>query len=248
MTPDITIFISCYNERETVVPTIETLVRALRRLSATWEMLVIDDCSSDDSVQTIERFQQSQPALPLALVRHDVNRGIGYSIFEAARLARGRYFWCVAGDNPVPEDTCARLFAQLGAADIIIPDVTRYVGRSLFRRMVSDVYGILVRLASGSKVKYFNGSSIYLREQFLRHADIPAGFGYSAEMITSLENDGCTYIEVPVLYNDHSAGTSTALNFRNFREVAAMLGRLLSRRLGRSSMTVASAKLISGRH
>src|SRR5947209_7538204 len=179
MTPDITVFISCYNERDSIVPTIATLVRALKRLAIDWEVLIIDDCSQDGSAAVVEEFMHSQLALPIRLFRHDVNRGLGATIFEAARLARGRYFWCVAGDNPVPEETCATLFAQLGRADIIIPYVIRYAGRTIFRRVLSDSYGMLVRLVSASKIKYFNGSSIYLREQFLKHSDIPQGFAYS---------------------------------------------------------------------
>src|SRR5262249_51684217 len=158
----------------------------------------------------------TRPELPIRLLRHDANQGLGRTIFEAARLARGKYFWCVAGDNPVPEETCARLFAQLGRGDIIIPYVVRYEGRTFFRRALSDSYGMLVRFLSGSKVRYFNGSSIYLREQFLRHSDIPQGFAYSAEMIISLIGDGSTYVEVAVIYNDRSSGTSTALSLRNF--------------------------------
>src|SRR2546430_151631 len=94
MNPDITIFISCYNERDSIVPTIETLSRALTRVGIDWELLVIDDCSQDGSAGVVEEFMRSQADLPIRLVRHDVNRGLGSTIFEAARLARGKYFWC----------------------------------------------------------------------------------------------------------------------------------------------------------
>src|SRR5262249_1773960 len=232
MNPDITIFVSCYNERDSIIPTIETLLRALARVRIDWELLLIDDCSQDESAAVVEQFIRTHPDLPIRLLRHAANQGLGRTIFEAARLARGKYFWCVAGDNPVPEATCATLFAQLGRADIIIPYVTRYQGRTLFRRVLSDSYGMLVRLASGAKVKYFNGSSIYLREQFLKHSDIPHGFAYSAEMIITLINEGSTYVEVPVLYNDRSSGASTAVSLRNFFDVAGLFARLIARRLG----------------
>jgi glycosyltransferase involved in cell wall biosynthesis len=248
MAPDITIFVSCYNERSSVVPTIEAVRCALSRCGLAAELLVIDDCSLDDSVQILQEFIGSHPNVPVRLLRHAVNRGLAYTIFEAARLARGRYFWCVAGDNPVPEETCATLLAHVGKADIVIPYVMRYEGRGAVRRVLSESYGILVRLVSGSRIRYFNGSSIYLREQFLKHSDIPASFAYSAEMLITLVSEGASYVEVPVLYNERSSGKSTALSLRNFLDIAGLFGRLLWRRMGLAPPALAERKLLSDRN
>jgi glycosyltransferase involved in cell wall biosynthesis len=203
---------------------------ALARLSLAWEILVIDDRSSDDSVAVVEAYLHRHRDLPIRLHRHDVNRGLGSTIFEAARLAGGRYFWCVAGDNPVPMETCFTLLGRVGKADIIIPHVVRYMGRTIFRRVVSRTYGTLVRLASGSTVRYFNGSSIYPREKFLAAQSVTRGFAYSAEMILFLIDQGCTYLEVPVLYTERQSGKTTAFSWRNFRDVAAFFDRLVRRR------------------
>jgi glycosyltransferase involved in cell wall biosynthesis len=230
MGPEITIFVSCYNERHSIVPTIETVWRALTRLQLSAEILVIDDCSSDDSAEVVAAFAEKNPAVPLRLIRHAQNEGLAATIFEAARLARGKYFWCVAGDNPVPEQTCTTLLGELAKADIIIPYVVEYAGRSALRRGLSDAYGTLVRLVSGSGIRYFNGSSIYLREQFLKHSDIPHGFGYSAEMLIALTGAGASFLELAVRYNDRSSGKSTALGWSNFFEIGGMLLRLLRRR------------------
>ena len=230
MGPEITIFISCYNERDSVVPTIETVWRALSRLRLSSEILVIDDCSSDGSADVVAAFITRNPAIPVRLIRHAQNQGLAATIFEAARLGRGKHFWCVAGDNPVPEETCTALLAELGKADIIIPYVVAYAGRGTLRRALSDSYGMLVRLASGSKIRYFNGSSIYLREQFLRHSYIPHGFGYSAEMMIALTNEGASYVELAVHYNERSSGTSHAIGWRNFLDITGMFLRVLCRR------------------
>ena len=203
---------------------------ALVRLSLAWEILVIDDVSSDDSVAVVEAYQRAHPDLPIKLHRHETNRGLGATIFEAARLAEGRYFWCVAGDNPVPMETCFTLLGRVGKADIIIPYVVRYVGRTIFRRVVSRAYGTLVRLASGSPIRYFNGSSIYPRETFLAAQSVTRGFAYSAEMILYLIDNGCSYIEVPVLYTERQTGKTTAFSLRNFGDVSGFFLRLLRRR------------------
>jgi hypothetical protein len=90
---------------------------------------------------------------------------------------------------------------------------------------------MLVRLVSGSRIRYFNGSSIYVREQFLTHSDIPHGFGYSAEMLIALTTEGASHVELPVHYNERSSGKSHALGWHNFFEIAGMFLRLLRGRL-----------------
>ena len=232
MAPEITIFISCYNERESIVPTLETVCMALSHSPLSWEVLVIDDRSSDDSVAMIESFTRAHPNLPVRTHFHETNKGIGWTVFEAARLAQGRCFWYVAGDNPVPPDTCATLISYVGKADIIIPNITDFVGRSWFRECVSRLYALLVRIVSGCPVRYYNGSSIYRREDFIAFAERNAGFAYSAEVIVTLINRGCSYIEVPVHYHERTTGKSTAINAKNFGDVARFFGRQLKRRFG----------------
>jgi glycosyltransferase involved in cell wall biosynthesis len=247
MAPQITIFVSSFDEEASIRPTIETVWRVVSRLHLSSEILVIDDCSTDHSAAVVAMFISSNPSVPVRLIRHTVNQGLPATIFEAARLARGKYFWCVAGDNSVPEETCTALLAELGKADIIIPHVVQYAGRSAFRRTLSSAYSLLVRLVSGSKIRYFNGSSMYLREQFLNHSQIPHGFGYSAEMLIALTDAGFSYIEVPVYYNDRTSGTSTAVSMRNFLDIAGLFLRLLRRRFRINRAAMPESKLLSDR-
>jgi glycosyltransferase involved in cell wall biosynthesis len=110
---DITVFISCYNEKDSIVPTMESVSGALAQLPLASEILVIDDNSTDESVAVVEALMRTHPALPIRLERHDINRGLGYTIFEAARHAQGKHFWCVAGDNPVSKETCVALLSRI---------------------------------------------------------------------------------------------------------------------------------------
>ncbi|HTV30911.1 MAG TPA: glycosyltransferase, partial [Xanthobacteraceae bacterium] len=88
------------------------MAAALSQTGMSWEIIVTDDKSRDDSVETIRRFLAANPELPIRFNIHEVNKGFVPSIFEAVRLARGQYFWQVAGDNNVDTDTAARLLSH----------------------------------------------------------------------------------------------------------------------------------------
>jgi hypothetical protein len=59
------------------------------------------------------------------------------------------------------------------------------------------------------------------------------GFGFQADMITRLLDEGFSYIEVPVTAQERTKGSSKALTLRNFFSVAHTLVDLFIRRIGR---------------
>jgi glycosyltransferase involved in cell wall biosynthesis len=80
------------NEEESVGDYIERAETLLRSLTDDFELILIDDGSTDRTAEIVERYQQTRPWLRLH--RNDGNRGSGYNTKVAIRLARKRYlFW-----------------------------------------------------------------------------------------------------------------------------------------------------------
>ena len=63
------------------------------------EVIVVDDCSPDNSVEVIERFVQRDPIV--RLYRNERNRGVAYSAERALSLASGDYIYSAAADDRV---------------------------------------------------------------------------------------------------------------------------------------------------
>ena len=61
------------------------------------EILIIDDCSQDNSTETIEEFQKEDPRI--ILVKHDMNEGPIKSRSDGVRMAKGTYITIVDGDD-----------------------------------------------------------------------------------------------------------------------------------------------------
>lgn len=234
MNIDLSIFISCFNEENSIIPTLVSVTDALKLLPMKWEILIIDDCSKDHSVQVVKKFVNDHPFFEIILFEHEKNVGLAKTIFEAARLARGKYYWCLAGDNPTPTEACLQLFSHIGKADIIIPYVQNYIGRTPFRRILSKLYAFLVRLISGCPVRYYNGSSLFLRESFCEQMENITGFTYSAEMLITLIDRGLSYVEVPVIYTDRTEGKSTAVSLKHLFETGQFFIKMLGRRSSRA--------------
>lgn len=118
---DLTLFVPCLNEEKRVVPTLETVREAMAELGHSYEVIVVDDGSTDRTAEVVEEFCRSNPQMPVRLHRNDRNRGLSRSFVDTAFRGRGRYYRLVCGDNVEPKHSMIKILQQMGKADIIIP-------------------------------------------------------------------------------------------------------------------------------
>ena len=208
-----------------------------------YEVIIIDDCSRDNSVEVIRNYiTRNKLENSFKLIANEKNMGIGVNYYRAAEMGTGEYFIVLFGDNPVPLEAMKAVFDLIGKADIIIPHYnTRLFNkkdnwdhRVFIRRFISIFYTWLVVVLSGHKLSYFNGFCMHRRNNVLKHRVNAFGLGYQAEMLTSiLDEPGITYLEVKVHNYDRQYGLSTAFSPKNVLSVMGSLWRIFWRRVKR---------------
>ena len=231
---DITIAVSCYNEEDLITSTLDSVVGAVKQIGCTYDIIVIDDVSRDDSVKRVQEYITAHPELPISLKVNATNRGLGNNYVEAAFLGRGKYYRLCCGDDGEPKEVLAALFRHIGKADMIIPyNYKVVVGKSPARNFLSVTFTRLVNLLSGYNIRYYNGLSIQTRYNVLRWHPSSYGFGFQADIITRLLDEGASYAQVPSYSIDRKGNASTALTMRNFLSVVHTLLEISIRRMRR---------------
>src|SRR5262249_53324366 len=109
---DLTIPIPCLNEKQHIGATLETGATAMKALPYRYEVLVIDDGSTDNTAAVVEQFCQAHPELPIRLHRNQQNRGLTRSYVDGAFLGRGQYYRLVCGDNVESVETLVTVFRE----------------------------------------------------------------------------------------------------------------------------------------
>jgi glycosyltransferase involved in cell wall biosynthesis len=235
MPPLITIGIPCYNEGQRVVDAIRHNIEAMTRTGHSFEIVVVDDCSKDNSAELVTKFAKDHPELSITLKVNERNRGLAYNFVECALMGKGTYYRMSCGDDPQPTEALYAVFKYLGTCDLVIPYMTEYGPRGWKRNLISRTFTALVNLISSYKIRYYNGSPIYHRNHVLRWHPSSYGFGYSADMITRLlDYEGLSFTQVPTWSDEKKGKGSTSMTLRNLLSVTHSLLEIVFRRLRRA--------------
>jgi glycosyltransferase involved in cell wall biosynthesis len=232
---DLTVFVSCYNEASFIIRTLDTVCAALAEVGRLrFEIIVIDDCSRDGSAALVENYLRAHPQERIVLRRNKVNRGLAQNYLDAAFIGKGRYYRLICGDDAEPQDTMVAVFGAIGQADMVIPYYAMSEGRSRNRMVLSRTYTFLVNGISGFRLNYYNGLAVHLRYNVMRWHPNTRGFGFQADIICMLLDQGFTYKEVPVRAVERKGeGSSRALTVRNMLSVTHTLIDLVFRRVSK---------------
>ncbi|MBT5471395.1 MAG: glycosyltransferase family 2 protein [Nitrospina sp.] len=93
---DISIVIPVYNERDNLVPLEEKLETELSKLSMTYEIILVDDGSTDGSPHIINSIKKNNPRLKL--IRFGNNHGQSAAFAAGFKAARGKIFVTLDAD------------------------------------------------------------------------------------------------------------------------------------------------------
>ena len=225
---DLTAFVSCYNEASLILQSLEDIRMALRESGASFEIIVIDDCSRDDSTEKVRGYIAEHPDDRIILRSNLVNQGLAQNYIDGAFLGKGRYYKLFCGDNTEPPETFIQICKLMGKADIIIPHYSTVEGKSRFRKSLSNAFTKLVNLVSGNDLNYYNGLAIHLRYNIMRWHPNTRGFGFQADIICMLLDQGASHLEVAVPAINRAE--SRALTWKNVLSVLHTLIDIFIRR------------------
>lgn len=211
---DLSVVIPCFNEEVNIKGTLETVLSTVEKTGCSYEILVVDDGSSDNTISVVEEFVRTHPELPVSLMKNGKNRGLARTYFDYAKIAKGKYYFLVPGDNCEPQESLLAILERMGEADMIL-SYHAISERPLFRQIISRGFTICVNILSGFSLKYYNGGNLYPRESVMKYRSRAYGFGFLAEMLTQMLNDGLSYLEVPIRFSERQNSVSTALKPRN---------------------------------
>ena len=91
-TVDITVFIALYNAQKYIEQTINSV---LNQTFTNFEILIINDASTDDSIKIVEKFKDNR----IRLLHNKTNKGICLTRQRGIEEAKGKYIAIIDSDD-----------------------------------------------------------------------------------------------------------------------------------------------------
>jgi glycosyltransferase involved in cell wall biosynthesis len=229
-TGSISVFFPCYNEQENVARTVEQALGVLEKLSAGFEVIIVDDGSADRTGRIADEIAARDSRVKA--VHHRTNLGYGAALQSGFKAATKELVFYTDGDGQFDLNELPLLLPLIRQYDIV---AGYRINRqdNLIRRINGWCWTKLVCLLFGMKVRDIDCAfKLYKREIFDNIELSSTGALISAEILARAVRRGYSLTQKGVHHYPRTAGAQTGANlrviFRAFKELFKLRRRILS--------------------
>jgi glycosyltransferase involved in cell wall biosynthesis len=229
----ITAFFPCYNDAGTIPTMIIRAVQTLREIADDYEVLVIDDGSTDDARRVLHEMEAKTEQL--RVIHHD--RPSGYGGVLRAGFAAATKDWIFYTDGDAQYDARElQLLVEAVSDGVDMVNGYKIKRRDPFHRVVIGLlYQYFVKLAFGLAIRDVDCDFRLMRRSIFERVTLESTTGtITFEMVKKIQDAGYRIVEVPVRHWYRQYGQSQFFNFpRVARTLIALAGwwwRLVVRR------------------
>ncbi|MCW5515659.1 glycosyltransferase family 2 protein [Muriicola sp. Z0-33] len=202
--PLVSIILPAFNEAGVIVKSLTTLTEYLNTLSDKfeWEILIVNDGSSDNTAELADNFAISNDNI--RVIHHRVNRNLGGALRTGFRNAIGEYIVVLDIDLSYAPDHVEMMVDELIAteAEVVVASPYMKGGRTtsvpFLRLVLSKTVNKLMRLASGINIHTFTSMARAYKADFLKSLNLKSStYSINPEIIQKATILRARIVEIP---------------------------------------------------
>jgi len=198
---EVSIIIPAYNEKEGITHVIESLRLLKEKHGPRWEIIVVDDGSTDGTSEMVRKFED------VILIQHPLNRGYGAAIKTGMRHAKYNTLVISDADGTYPVSDIPKLIAQLSKSDMVVG--ARHSNSSnipMSRRPAKWMLNKLANYLTGTKIPDLNsGLRVMKKDIVMNYVHLlPDGFSFTTTITLAMLTNNYRVEFVPIEYKIRS--------------------------------------------
>lgn len=213
----ISIFFPCYNDKGTIANMVIEAKRVVEKLTDDFEIIVIDDDSSDGSRDLLLELQREVSQLKLVL--HEKNKGYGGALRSGFSTAIKELVFYTDGDGQYDVKELVLLLEKMNSEVDVVNGYKLKRQDPLHRIIIGFIYQYFIKLIFNLKIKDVDCDFRLIRKEALEAINLESNTGtICIELVKKIEKAGFRFEEVGVHHFFRTYGKSQFFNFpRIFR-------------------------------
>jgi glycosyltransferase involved in cell wall biosynthesis len=209
----LSIFFPCYNDAGTIASLVVLADRTARRFTDDYEIIVVNDGSSDHSSGVLEELQKKYKVLKV--INHIKNRGYGGALRSGFDAATKELVFYTDGDFQYDVTEMGLLYEKMEPGIDWVNGWKISRNDAWYRKAIGKLYNFGVKTLFNIKISDIDCDYRLLRKSAVDKIDLSFDSGVIClELIKKLQLAGCRAAEAPVNHFFRSYGKSQFFNFR----------------------------------
>jgi glycosyltransferase involved in cell wall biosynthesis len=193
------------NEEGSVVECLSRVARALDQTVGAFEIIFIDDGSTDRTAELAEQFAATDSRV--RVLRNPINVNYGVSLARGIEAARGEWVTHNGADLPLAPEDLAPFAARFDDSDVIVATRRSKEAHSPWRRVTSLTNNLLLRVLFSPRCSDLNFTQFYRRAVLQQLPLISTSPAFvTPELILRSERAGYRVIELEAEFRRRTAG------------------------------------------
>jgi glycosyltransferase involved in cell wall biosynthesis len=209
----LSMFFPAYNDGGTIASLVIRAVQIARRLTPDFEVIVVDDGSTDSTAEVADELAHTYPQV--RVIHHVRNTGYGGALRTGFASATKELIAYTDGDAQYDPAELEVLWNQL------TPDADMVTGYKISRSdpyhriVVGRIYHVLVKIMFGLRVRDVDCDFRLMRREIFHRVKLERNTGVIClEMMRKIQDAGFRVVEVPVHHYHRTYGRSQFFNFQ----------------------------------
>lgn len=195
--PVLSIILPMFNEADGIALVLQRILALFPdQLDMPFEILVVDDGSSDGSVAAVKTLTDPR----IRLLQHPYNIGNGAAVKTGIRHARGRMLVMLDADGQHDPADIPRLVSQLDTYDMAVGARTRESDSAWYRDIANQIYNTLATYVCARRIEDLTSGFRAIRTEVARSfvSLLPNTFSYPSTITLAVVRSGFTLTYVPI--------------------------------------------------
>lgn len=219
--PSLTLIYLCLNEEQALGRTLDEALAFCRAELTDWEVIVVDDGSTDNSANIVRKYADTEPRI--RLLQHPRNLGMGAGLKTGIAGAHKDYFCMLAADGQIPAQELRKMLPSLQKAPIVLSTYGNRPNNAL-RTFISRGFRVYMRGLVGVDFA-LEGTYLFpvalARDTIGLHRIAANTFFFSFELIIRAKRLGIATADTTISSLPRlDGGGSRVANIKQIRKVA----------------------------